>query len=445
MSVAMKNESGNIKNYSAEDIRRYWNNEMSSAEMHALEKAAVEDPFLADALEGFSKLQKNPADDLAVLKSKLDARATTTKVVQLKSSGTWWKVAAAIIVIAGLGTLTFMFVNNHQSSPLAKQESSPNAAVPNTTTAVPNAANTQPHVNNDSLQAAPSGTSALASRENSSEGRRAVVMNHVRNAAKKQDSTKLMDGDLAVAKQGEYKSAVPVTSPQKKEGDDKDREVMEKTASANAPAQNRPVMANTAPASFLNTFSGKVVDDQNHGVPFASVTMNNSKSATLTDQNGFFQLQSRDTVADISINSVGYNSVNLRLSNNQSGLITLDKSNRSLDEVVVTTNDRSSKKKTREENKNLKVYVMDAEPVVGWDRYNQYIDSSKRIPQNTTSLSGEVVLSFKVDQDGDLSSFNVEHSLSKPYDNEAIRLVKEGPAWKVTKGKKTRVKLIVHF
>jgi len=432
-------EANNIKNYSAEDIRRYWNNEMSSAEMHALEKAAMDDPFLADALDGFSKLQKNPADDLAVLKSKLDARATTTKVVQLKSTGTWWKVAAAIIVVAGLGTVTFMFVNDHQSSPIAKQESSNESVAPNTAAA-------QPPAKGDTFRAGPSASAGVTNGNYTTEGRRSVVMNHVHKATKQQDSTKLIGGEPAAATREEYKSAAPVVASQRKEDDDKGKETLEKSVTAsNAPPQNRAVMANAGSSAFLNTFSGKVVDDQNHGVPYASVTMNNSKAATLTDQNGFFQLQSRDTVADISINSVGYNSVNLRLNNNQSGLITLDKSNRSLDEVVVTANDRSSKKKTREESKNLKVYVMDAEPVVGWDKYNQYIDSSKRIPQNSTSLSGEVVLSFKVDQDGDLSSFNVEHSLSKPYDNEAIRLVKEGPAWKVTKGKKTRVKLIVHF
>jgi hypothetical protein len=47
----MNNELNHIQNYSADDIRRYWNNQMSPAEMHALEKAAMDDPFLADALK----------------------------------------------------------------------------------------------------------------------------------------------------------------------------------------------------------------------------------------------------------------------------------------------------------------------------------------------------------------------------------------------------------
>jgi hypothetical protein len=431
-------DTNNIKNYSAEDIRRYWNNQMSAAEMHALEKAAMDDPFLADALEGFSKLQKDPADDLTVLKSKLDARATTAKVVQLKSSGTWWKVAAAIIIIAGLGTVTFMMMNNRGSSPLAKQESSHDSVTPPTFAAPLTS-------NSDTAQAEPSTSYGITKSDNSAERRGSVVMNHVRKTAKQQDTTLSMDRNLTFEKSEEQKSVAPAALPEKKEGDDKVNLEKSTATSANASQQNKSTLSNAAPTSFYNTFSGKVVDEQNRGVANAAVVMNNTKQGTLTDQNGFFQLQSKDTIADISINSLGYQSVNLKLASSQTGLITLDKSNNDLSEVVVTSKNKSSKKKRETENKNLKVYVMDAEPVVGWDKYNQYLDTNKRIPENTTPQSGEVVLSFKVNQDGDLSSFNVEQSLSKPYDNEAIRLVKEGPAWRVTKGKKTRVKLIVHF
>ena len=43
------------KIYSAGEIRKYLDGELPAAEMHALEAAALEDPFLADALEGMEK------------------------------------------------------------------------------------------------------------------------------------------------------------------------------------------------------------------------------------------------------------------------------------------------------------------------------------------------------------------------------------------------------
>ena len=37
-------------NYSASDIEKYWKGQLSAAEMHSMEKAAMDDPFLADAI-----------------------------------------------------------------------------------------------------------------------------------------------------------------------------------------------------------------------------------------------------------------------------------------------------------------------------------------------------------------------------------------------------------
>jgi hypothetical protein len=106
---------------------------------------------------------------------------------------------------------------------------------------------------------------------------------------------------------------------------------------------------------------------------------------------------------------------------------------------------KSVGKKNSDKRSQLQVYVMDAEPVIGWDKYNLYIDSNKKIPATEPAITGDVVLSFRVNQKGELSSFEVEKSLNKTYDNEAIRLIKTGPAWRVTKGKKAKVKLIVKF
>lgn len=47
------NERKNNKEYSAIDIQRYLNGQMSAKEMHAMETAALDDPFLAEAIEGF--------------------------------------------------------------------------------------------------------------------------------------------------------------------------------------------------------------------------------------------------------------------------------------------------------------------------------------------------------------------------------------------------------
>ena len=63
----------------------------------------------------------------------------------------------------------------------------------------------------------------------------------------------------------------------------------------------------------------------------------------------------------------------------------------------------------------------------------------------TKGLKGEVVVAFTVNKEGELSDFSIERSLSKWHDAEALRLVKEGPAWKLLRGKMARARVIVGF
>ena len=44
-------------NYSANDIDAYLKGQLSPALMHAMEKAALDDPFLAEAMEGYAGMQ----------------------------------------------------------------------------------------------------------------------------------------------------------------------------------------------------------------------------------------------------------------------------------------------------------------------------------------------------------------------------------------------------
>ena len=46
-------EEKNIINYTAADIEKYWKGKLIPGEMNTMEKAAMDDPFLADALEGY--------------------------------------------------------------------------------------------------------------------------------------------------------------------------------------------------------------------------------------------------------------------------------------------------------------------------------------------------------------------------------------------------------
>ena len=115
-------EKDNIKNYTAADIEKYYKGELSAAEMHAMEKAALDDPFLADAMEGYAAAGVNIGSDISLLKEKLDERTSKGKIgalpIRAEGSG-WWKIAATIILIAGAGLLVYQFAFNKQPNETA--------------------------------------------------------------------------------------------------------------------------------------------------------------------------------------------------------------------------------------------------------------------------------------------------------------------------------------
>src|SRR5687767_8705736 len=101
----MKKVSHHIS-FSAADIQRYVQGKMSAQEMHDIEKAALDDPFLADAIEGFQQGMQEQGEpvinsQLQDLRNKLQERTSAkpkTRVIAFR----WWQAAAAaVIVIAG--------------------------------------------------------------------------------------------------------------------------------------------------------------------------------------------------------------------------------------------------------------------------------------------------------------------------------------------------------
>ncbi len=107
--------------YTAQDIEKYRKGLLSSQQMHAMEKAALDDPFLADAMEGYQETDLPVTAELEDLTQRLAARVEKKeddKVIPFggSSSRTWLRAAAMIIAIAGAGLLVYQFAFNNTSS-----------------------------------------------------------------------------------------------------------------------------------------------------------------------------------------------------------------------------------------------------------------------------------------------------------------------------------------
>lgn len=112
------------KKYTAADFESYHSGKMNAGDMHALEKAALADPFLGDALEGYA-FTNTPVKDIEDLKENLQTKKTNKKIVYLypKKIG-WLKIAALFVLIAGIGFLAYELNFKKENNSLAMREDS---------------------------------------------------------------------------------------------------------------------------------------------------------------------------------------------------------------------------------------------------------------------------------------------------------------------------------
>lgn len=428
--------NSNYINYTAADIEKYWKGQLTPTQMHALEKAAMDDPFLADALEGYRRAPQPVAPVLDALAKQLAERVEDKKVVALPKIK-WWRAAAAAVVLLGGSVLAYqLFFTPKQKNEIAtiskKQPVTVNAIVDTVLT-------TETFLNTDTAI-----TSNLAATEKKLPkptyfSGTATTKNAERDSMMPPTVADVAISTPANADYTKDRSAVP--SPTK--------ESVSKKIDA---ADDRELKGLVSNSNVLQgRLNGVVLDPMNQPVAGAIVKLEGQKNniITQTDKLGNFSFNYNDSTAFASVSSVGFQTQQLQLRNdiNYNNRILLQPTNNNLNEVVVVGYATDKKKSSSPATLNSKLNgaVQQASPAVGMDEYNAYLEKNKRVPDSLQTIHGNVVLSFEINNKGIYRDFRIEKSLQPQLDAEAIRLVKEGPIWKLLSGRKTRASVIVTF
>ncbi|MBS1639788.1 MAG: hypothetical protein JST94_02100 [Bacteroidetes bacterium] len=113
-------------NYSYTDIEKYLHGKMNASEMHAFEKAALSDSFLAEAVDGYREINATEAANrLQQIETAILSNQEKTKVVSMPTATKkhYWRVAASVIVLIGIGGITFQLLNKKSTeNSIAKTE-----------------------------------------------------------------------------------------------------------------------------------------------------------------------------------------------------------------------------------------------------------------------------------------------------------------------------------
>lgn len=473
----------NIKNFTAVDIEKYHNGLLSSKERHDLEKAALDDPFLADAMEGYAGAGGNTSADIADLKKRLSEKVEGAKIIPMnavrKNSFRTLRAAALIAFVAGASFLIYQFGFNKKQDEIAqaggtkKEDIKSIDTVVKTTSTQPGAITTP--VSDAKTEEPTAGltineTPATVTDKETKPGN-GIVTTHVETAV-----TEKRNDDITVSKTTDSKPVIttPVkdekadwykanpASPQKKEvarEEVKNKVIsqeVDKDAAADELAKqqnNRNVAAgrkaneqNTYRNQATNVFRGQVTDADNNGLPFANVTnVQDNNAGTYTDARGYFNLTYPDTVLNVQVRSIGFENTNTQLRNNVStNQVVLPDDRKSLSEVVLSNQKPNATARSRDGNMKLE----EPEPADGWDNYDTYLVNNLNVPEDLKSRQNNagsaVEVSFEVDKNGKPTNIKIEKSLCAKCDEEAKRLIKEGPKWK-RKAQKSRTRVTVSF
>ncbi len=409
----MDKGSNNSNQFSGEDIRRYHAGEMPAHEMHAMEKAALEDPFLADAIEGYT-YTVTANKDLEELRSKLLEKERGKKIISFPARRRSYyaplKVAALALLLAGAGWVVYQFsLTKENDVALNNVELKETDTVQSAT----------PALTTDSL--------------------------HNTISIKEKESNAIASGKKRSVKK-DTKDQTSQNSPLQKTEDVKDqnRDVASaQNQTISSPAADSRTSAIRLSAANLpdsaSVFKGRIVNAEDKPVPYATINIPDTRKNVLTDAQGYFSIISPDSVLKANVNAVGYLTNKLNLNNsNENYKVVLQESEQSLQEVVVTGVAQPRRKEMA--NRSATV-ITDLEPVDGFEKYNKYLfdNIKKSKDDNKNTVKGEVVLIFDVTDNGMPVNITVEKSLCSYCDKEAIRLLMEGPKWQKKKGKKGKI------
>lgn len=435
-----------------DDIDKYLKGELTPAQMHALEKKALSDPFLADALEGVESLSSEE------LRADLgDLQAAINRQVQKKNILWPWvgRIAAGLLLLA-ISTIIIIWISDRNEknaddnlalnkesklSPEVTQEEEVGAdSTPSTGSASNAPAPAREESKNEAIeplkrsskpQTQPEQSLADIPNQNSAAGA----------VAKDEEQEALADRDISESVQTEEKTAtareedsapsiVQLDTERKKQTDKYDdaraKSVKEK-ATAAAPLQGRSNSDNVA----KKIIRGKVTfSDDGTGLPGVNVLIKGSNMGTVTDGKGNYEIPVAADEPTLQFSFIGFTNKEVETSSEEVD-VQLDADVSELTEVVVVG--YSSKEPG---SLSAAPSVMElATPEGGRKVFKQYLEKNLMYPEEAikNQVEGKVTVQFTIGMSGQLSDFRIIRGIGYGCDEEVIRLIKAGPKWSPTK------------
>jgi hypothetical protein len=425
-------------------LEDYLDGKLDAKAMHFVERQALEDPFVAEALEGLKHSPKRK-QTLSILQKQLHDRVAQ-KPVKRKLWGITTQrlsiAATATVAFIAVSILFFMRETNRRNAEIAARKADGVIVNLDTTPAI--ASNT-PKTKDSVFKTDNAVKSALIDQA-IAEGKRGNLAGNNKSAS--------------IVKASERITSTPQTAEDyQRFGKAKSAPTLNTRRMDISQEPLNNVMASAAPIAMADkiVFSGNVVD-QRTGQPVqgAVVKIAGSDQITATNANGYFALpaDSNSKDKDLVINALGFKETPIKGTQNPDAIREALSGNKSLNEIAMITGSNGRKKENipapkivlkAEQNLNGKVIGEITKPIpVSTIDYTQYLANNNKL-YNPEGPEQFVILAFKVKKNGRPTDIKVIKSLNDKADAEAKRLIKAGPDWVLPTKGTNEVELSIQF
>lgn len=443
----MSKKNRHIEHLTPELIKAYRNGELTREEQHEVERLMLENPLDEDALEGLEEFTNEMLEaDLNELDSRLDSL-----LEEDQKTGFWtiWRgIAAATVLILAVSSL-FLLKRDEpipnklltENKELKKEDNTPKTSQAEPPT---DSASQKP------LDKVEDETEVELLFEEEPEVVEPIVIDRI-----KADASRLIAESLAEFKDDSLNLVLPMNeldSTMEKAIAEIELAEALKNRVAGLETQSRLLMQQSlaAPApqtsvQNLLTIRGTVIgSDDSLPLPQVSVLKKGTTEGTSTNLEGKFTIENIPQNSILAFRYLGYLTQEVTIDTATTLEIKLEPDDTALGEVVVVGYGIAEKKELTFSNDK-------ASPINGYPEFNNYLKDNLKYPEEAQkeNIRGRVTLEFTVEADGSLTHFEIIKGLGYGCDEEAIRLIKEGPKWLPktggTKAVSSKVRIRIRF
>ncbi len=399
----------------SDQLQRYLSGQMSDRERHDFEQQALDDPFLQDALEGAESMDVN---DFVADVQQLDQRITTKK-----SRFNFLRIAALIALLIVSGISIWLIRDTTDTVELAQTDTSTTEESPSTTPSPQDsslvleekqvAENRRTQPTEESKPIAATDTEQQPEEVPSAAQEDVAGSGEIARAEPLRMDEKLVDELIET----ETKAWQETAAESKAEG----AAPVRQKAMAYSDASKKETPSAHSASVPSRTVTGLVMDDFGEPLPGVNVVIKGTTTGVTTDLEGQFQLEVSDAQS-LVISSVGMASQEIQVGARSSVEVYLAVDSAELQEVVVTGYGTTG---------NEPIGYREAFPTMGHMEFKTYLEEEMVYPEEAISqgVEGRVILQLTISPTGNVTNIEVKRSLGFGCDQEAIRLIKEGPRW----------------